>query len=288
MAETSKQSPSRPYLSQRLATRFPFASFSYTKSKGDLMYQHESCIFTKLGQFISLGEHDQQLLRKLEKTPYRAIVNQTLWSSGDRVDQLYTIKSGWAYTCRDNLDGNRQVVDILLPGDILGLRELTFATHLSHARMLTEGVICPFPHHRIVDIIESSTPLTIALMASLSRQESMLSERMLMSVHRSARSRIAHFFVETFTRLSRVRTIEMGCFYLPISQKVLGEILGLTSVHISRSLSALERDHVLIKHRDHVEILDREKLYEEADFDGRYLSDDMNGLRERLKQHQHC
>ena len=252
------------------------------------MHKHESCIFTNLSQFLPLSEHDQQLLKELEKTPHRVTEKQVLWAAGDKVDQLYTLRSGWAYTCRDNLDGNRQVVDIVLPGDVLGLRELTFATHLSQAQMITEGVICPFPHHRIVDIIESSTPLTIALMASLSRQESILSERMLMSVHRSARSRLAHFFVETFTRLSRVHTIEMGYFYLPISQKVLGEILGLTSVHISRSLTALERDHVLIKHRDHIQILDSEKLLDEADFDGRYLSDDMDGLRERLKQHQHC
>ncbi len=213
---------------------------------------------------------------------------RVLWSIDDKVKQLYTIRSGWAYTCRDNLDGARQVIDVLLPGDVIGLREITFANHLSYAQMITEGVICPFPNHMIVDIIENSTPLAIALLASLSRQESILTERMLMSIHRSARSRIAHFIVETYTRLSRIRRIDIDSFYLPVSQKVLGEILGLTSVHMSRSLTAMERDHVLIKHRDHIQILDSKKLYEEADFDGHYLNDDMNGLRERLAQHHHC
>ncbi|WP_136068614.1 Crp/Fnr family transcriptional regulator [Modicisalibacter radicis] len=249
------------------------------------MLRNESCILANLNQFFPLGENEQQLLKELEKTPHRVTEKQVLWAAGDKVDQLYTLKSGWAYTCRDNLDGARQVVDIVLPGDVLGLRELTFATHLSQAQMITEGVICPFPNHKIIDIIEASTPLTVALLASLSRQESILTERMLMSIHRSARSRIAHFIVETYTRLNRVRSIDFDSFYLPISQKVLGEILGLTSVHISRSLTSMERERVLIKHRDHIQVLDREKLYEEADFDGSYISDNMNGLRERLKQH---
>lgn len=253
------------------------------------MLHDESCILANLGQFIPLSEHDQQFLKELEKNPHRVTENQNLWAVGDKVDQLYTLRSGWAYTCRDNLDGARQVVDVALPGDILGLRELTFAAHLSQARMITEGIICPFPNHKFIDIMEASTPLTVAILASLSRQESILTERMMMSLHRSARSRIAHFIVETYTRLNRVRRIDIDSFYLPISQKVLGEILGLTSVHISRSLTAMERDSVLIKHRDHIQILDSEKLYEEADFDGRYLSDEMNGgLRERLAQHRHC
>lgn len=110
---------------------------------------------------------------------------------------------------------------------------------------------------------------------------------MMISIHRSARSRIAHFIIETYTRLNRVRRTDIDSFYLPVSQKDLGEILGLTPVHISRSLTAMERDNVLIKHRQHIQILDSEKLYEEAGFDGSYLSDDMTGLRERLEQHQH-
>ncbi|MDW5377658.1 Crp/Fnr family transcriptional regulator [Halomonas sp. HP20-15] len=249
------------------------------------MHRHESCILANLNRYLPLGDSDQQLLQELEKAPCHVTENQLLWSAGDKADQLYTIKSGWACTFRDHPDGGRQVVDVLLPGDVIGLRELTFAKHLSEARMICEGIVCPFPNHKIVDFIEESTPLMVALLASLARQESILTERMLIRANRDARSCIAHFIVETYTRLSRVRDTDIHSFSLPISQRILGEILGLTSVHISRSLTTLEKDRVLIKHRHHIEIIDPEKLFEEADFDGRYLSDDMNGLRERLKQH---
>lgn len=242
----------------------------------------QSCILANLNHYVRLEDDDQCLLNDLEKHPVRMRNGQPLWAANDHVDQLYTIRSGWAYTFRDNLDGMRQVVDVLLPGDVAGLRDLTFATHVSEARMITEGVVCPFPHHKIVDIMESSTPLAMALLASFARQESILTERLLLIAQRSARSRIAHFIIETQIRLNRVQPTALGDFFMPLSQKLLGEVLGLTSVHVCRSLNDMERDGVLTKERRHVRVHDRDKLFEEADFDGRYLSEEVNGLRARV------
>ncbi len=247
------------------------------------MNREESSILANLGRYYSLGDDDRELLLDLEQKSYAASDKETLWRAGARVDKLYTIKSGWACTFRHNFDGLRQVVDILLPGDIIGLRDFTFKRHLSEARMITRGTVCAFPYHKIIDIIETSTPLTIALFSSIARQEAILTERMLNTIHRSARSRIAHFVLETYTRLNKVRATELENFFLPISQQMLGEILGISYVHINRSLMAMERDNLLKKHRRHIEVIDQAKLFEEADFDDEYLSDDLNGLREYLK-----
>ncbi|MBZ9559616.1 MULTISPECIES: Crp/Fnr family transcriptional regulator [Modicisalibacter] len=243
----------------------------------------QSCILANLNHYFRLGDDDQRLLRDLEKDPAQMRSGQPLWTADSPVDQLYIIQSGWAYSFRDNPDGGRQVVDILLPGDVAGLRELTFATHISEARMITEGVVYPFPHHRILDIMENSTPLSMALLAAFARQEAILTERLLLISQRSARARIAHFIIETHTRLNRVQPTDLSGFYLPLSQKLLGELLGLTSVHVSRSLSDMTRDGLLTKARHHIEVHDRDRLFEEADFDDRYLSSAMSGLHARVE-----
>jgi CRP-like cAMP-binding protein len=207
---------------------------------------------------------------------------EVLWQADEKVENFYIIQKGWAYTYRDNLNGERQIVDVLLPGDIAGLRDLTFARHKTAGCMLTRGAVGVFSHKCIVDLIDASTPLAIALLASISRQETMLTERMLMTIHRSARSRIAHFIVEIHTRLRRSRAIDFHQFFLPLTQAMLGEVLGLTLVHVNRTLAAMERERILIKHRQHIEIIDHAKLLDEAGFDADYLSDDLNGLREYL------
>ncbi|WP_048308770.1 Crp/Fnr family transcriptional regulator [Halomonas sp. PR-M31] len=248
------------------------------------MTQEVSAILSNLGRYLSLSDQDQSFLLGLEKNCHSMVNKSVLWQAADKVEKLYIIQSGWAYTYRDKLDGQRHIIDVLLPGDIVGLRDLTFAKHKTTARMLTRGTVSVFSHKRIVDIIDGSSALTLSLLAAIARQEAMLTERMLMAIHRSARSRIMHFIVETHIRLNKLHTTDFHQFYLPLTQAMLGEVLGLTIVHVNRTLACLERDGILIKHRHHIEILDERRLITETDFDGDYLSDEMDGLAEYLRQ----
>ncbi|SHF51673.1 cAMP-binding domain of CRP or a regulatory subunit of cAMP-dependent protein kinases [Modicisalibacter ilicicola DSM 19980] len=246
------------------------------------MTQQASAILSNLGRFFSLNDQERSLLLDLEKSRYSMADKTVLWQAQDKVDQLYVIQSGWVCTYRDNLDGERQIIDVFIPGDIVGLRDVTFAKHRTSARMLTRGMVSMFHHRCIVDIADASTALTMALLASIARQEAMLNERMLMTIHRSARSRIMHFILETHTRLNKLHPTSLQQFFLPLTQGMLGEVLGLTVVHVNRTLMSLEREGILVKHRQHIEILDEVRLVEEAGFDDDYLSDEMDGLKEHL------
>nr|WP_282103372.1 Crp/Fnr family transcriptional regulator [Halomonas getboli] len=235
-----------------------------------------------MGRYLDLDDEEQRLLARLEHRAAAAAKGEWLWASGDRVEDLFVLQDGWACTFRDTCDGERQIIELLLPGDIVGLRELTFPRHISEARMITAGTLCRFPHHEIVDLIGASTSLAIALFAATSRQEALLAERMMVRLHRPARSQICHLVLETLMRLGKVSRVVPECIPFPLSQQLLGQILGQSSVHINRTLMALERDGVLKKHRDHVVIRDTRRLRKEADFDGGYLDDRMDGLAERL------
>ncbi|MBB3142235.1 Crp/Fnr family transcriptional regulator [Halomonas organivorans] len=236
-----------------------------------------------MGRYIELESSERRLLEGLERHPYRAVRGERLWTSGDPVQDLFILQDGWACTFRDTRDGERQIIELLLPGDILGLREFTLPRHVSEARLITSGIVCGFPHHEIVDLVMASPPLAIALFAAISRQEALLTERMMVTLHRSARIQVCHFVLETFLRLRKVRGVAPESMPFPISQQLLGQILGQSSVHINRILMALERDGVMKKHRDYVAIPDTQRLYDEAEFEDGYLSDRMDGLLERLE-----
>lgn len=242
---------------------------------------------TTMGRFVDMTETEMRLLAGFEQTPSAVKKHELLWRARARVGELFILQRGWACTIRSTPDGEQQVIELLLPGDIIGLREFTFIRHVTEASMITLGSVQAFPHENIVDIIEASTPLTIALFANISRQEALLTERMLISLHRSARSRVLHFMLETFYRLAKVQHVELISFEFPVSQRLLGNILGLSPVHINRILKGLELDRVLKKHRHHIEVYDPPRLIAEAEFDGEYLSDEINGLKERLALLRH-
>lgn len=242
-----------------------------------------SYILSNIGRFFELGDHEKKLLRTLERR-YSSVANKSiLWYAETRIDQLYVIESGWACTYRDNIDGMRQIQDILIPGDIVGLRDFTFKKHSTEAIMITPGTVSNFPFQAIADIVQASPRLSIAFFASIARQEALLTERMMLNLHRTARSRISHFILETYTRLSRLNSVDLGYFYLPLSQQMLGEILGLTNVHVNRVFMALESEGVLRKHRNFIEIFNEKQLYEMANFNSDYLSDELDGLTEYLE-----
>ncbi|MBB3189133.1 Crp/Fnr family transcriptional regulator [Halomonas cerina] len=246
-----------------------------------------SLLQTTMGRHVELSESEIRLLAGFEQHPQSAAKNERFWRPRTKVGELFILQSGWACTVRCTVDGDQQVIELLLPGDIIGLREFTFMRHVTEASMITRGMVQSFPHENIVDIIEASTPLAIALFANISRQEALLTERMLITLHRSARSRVLHFMIETFFRLDKVQHVELASFEFPVSQRLLGNILGLSPVHINRILKTLEEDGVLKKHRDHVEVHDPQRLIAEAEFDADYLSDEMNGLKVRLARLRH-
>ncbi|MDT8878164.1 Crp/Fnr family transcriptional regulator [Halomonas saccharevitans] len=237
-----------------------------------------------MSRYFALRDDDCRLLEQLERCSVPVGKDRVLWPLGARVQDLFILQSGWACTVRDTCAGERQIIELLLPGDIVGLREFTFRQHGSEARMISEGSVSTFTHQHIVDLVAASTSLAMALFATIGRQEALLTERMLVTLHRSARVQVSHFVLETYLRLSKLQSVDPGHMPFPVSQRLLGQILGLSPVHINRTLTALERDGVLEKHRAHIVIHDPARLRAEADFDDDYLSDRVDGLSTRLTE----
>jgi CRP-like cAMP-binding protein len=88
---------------------------------------------------------------------------------------------------------------------------------------------------------------------------------------RSAYTRIAHVLCEVFVRLKAVGLANGHECELPITQTELGDALGLSTVHVNRSLQEL-RGHGLIRLRGKsLVILNWDRLTEAGEFDPLYL-----------------
>ncbi|WP_340638218.1 cyclic nucleotide-binding domain-containing protein [Salinicola tamaricis] len=106
----------------------------------------DSCIIRHFKHYGEISENDEALLADLEKSPSEVKADQILWQEGDSAREFCTLSRGWAYSFRHMEDGSRQILEIYLPGDIIGLREFAFKDRLTGVAMLEDGVICHFPH----------------------------------------------------------------------------------------------------------------------------------------------
>lgn len=238
----------------------------------------DSCIIRHFNHYCSLSREDKLLLDALEQSPTDIKAGSALWEEGDCADEFCTLRSGWAFSYRHLENGNRQILEVFLPGDIIGLREFAFSQRLAGVSMIEDGVVCYFPHQRVLELFRQSTILTSVLFAISSRQQALLIERLVNLARRSARQKLAHFLHEMYLRLRQTDPEGDTTFRLPLSQEQLADILGLSAVHVSRTFSALAEDDLVYRERHQVTIPDLQALAEEGDFDACYLTDNVRPL----------
>lgn len=151
------------------------------------------------------------------------------------------VVSGFACRYAILQNGKRQILAYLLPGDVCNLPQdgLELGDHCLGT--LTSVKLACVAEDSLLDLAERYPALERALVQLAAMYQAISRQWLLNLGSRSALQRMAHLLCELFTRLACVKlTTGMRC-ELPLRQSDLGEALGLTSVHICRTLSALRR-----------------------------------------------
>tara|TARA_R100001440_G_scaffold72398_1_gene96153 strand:+ start:21664 stop:22464 length:801 start_codon:yes stop_codon:yes gene_type:complete len=245
-----------------------------------------SCIIKHFEHYSPLTDNDKRLLDTLEESPETYPKNAHIWKPGDVADHFYTLSSGWAYTYRDMEDGSRQVLDIYIPGDVIGLRELAFEKQITGLYLLTDAQLCAFPKTRLTEVFSESLLLSTIFFIITSVDQAILLERLVNLGRRSARQKLAHFLLEISTRLYKTNADIDNPLKLPLSQTLLADALGLSAVHVNRTFKALKEEHLISATNGSVQLLDIAGLKEAAGFDPEYLAENVSGLLQHVRQMQ--
>lgn len=235
----------------------------------------ESCIVAQFSRLSQLSEQEKELLQSLERDVHHYPAGEALCAAGSEALCFFSLNSGWACATRVMADGQRQVLDIFLAGQVMGLREIGFDRAQSELVALTDVAACPFPRHRLGEIFHLAPRLADLFFLVLAREHALLTERIINIGRRPAIERLAHFLLEMKTRL-HVDTHE---FELPMNQTVIGDALGLSAVHISRTLAQLKEQNLVNMEHGQVSIRNLEGLIELAGFDRAYLDFGSNWAR---------
>jgi len=194
-----------------------------------------------------------------------------LVKAGQPLTVSMLILDGWLVRSKDLPSGERQVMEIHLPGDFADLHGFTLK-QLDHDLIaITECVIGYVPHERLMELTEKHPRLARIYWLSTNIDAAITREMALSLGQRSAISRMAHLFCELHTRLAIIGRTDGDTFEFPLTQRELGECLGLTVVHVNRTLQELRRRGPVRAENRHVTITDRRGLEDVAEFDPTYL-----------------
>lgn len=192
--------------------------------------------FRRLASLAPLEDADLKALAAAAHAPRTATAKRDFTASLANAGGPVLILGGWALRACLLSDGRRQITDLFLPGDIISdppadrrssysigaITAVTWCT-LDPASIAPESGL-----HKALSAVE------------LIREQSL--RRQIVRLGRlDALDRLTDWLLELHARLAAAGLCVSNTMPLPLTQEVIADALGLTSVHVNRTLSALRR-----------------------------------------------
>lgn len=214
-----------------------------------------------------------ELARLDEIKYYRTFqAGQTVIWSGDKMEFVGSVVSGIASLCQTMEDGRTQMVGLLLPSDFVGRPGRDGAAY--DVTATTDLVMCCFRKAPFEKMMNDTPHIAQRLLEMTLDELDAAREWMLVLGRKTAREKIASL-LSILARRNAGLTLEAPqgetVFDLPLTREAMADYLGLTLETVSRQISALKRDGVIVlKGKRHVTVPDFTRLLEEAgdDSDG--------------------
>ena len=197
--------------------------------------------------------------------------NKDMLVAGRHYGAVYVNHNGWLLRYKILHGGSRQIIDFILPGQIFGLQACLFKNALYSVAAITESSLSEIPFEMIDNVFERSPRLARALFWSAISETAIVGEHLVGAARRSAYERISHLLLELFVRLKGSGVADDMSFELPLTQELIGDAVGLTTVHVNRTMRSLREDKLIAVDGKRVTILDFEGLSLISDFENSYL-----------------
>lgn len=226
----------------------------------------------KLNSRYALGEADQSALLSLAHScrTYEPAAYLVREGESPRL-HCRMIVTGFAYRHKLLPNGDRQIVRILLPGDIVDLQQLVLERSDHNVQSLTRTSVLEIDSIGLRQLAFDRPAVGRAMWADGIREASIGYEHMVNIACRQARPRVAHLLCDFAVRMEIAGLATGDTYQLPITQEQIGDAVGLTGIHVNRTLKALVAEGLITYRKASLTILDRKRLREVAEFTSFYL-----------------
>jgi CRP-like cAMP-binding protein len=188
--------------------------------------------------------------------PLTDVAARNVVPDGDVQQPVYLVAEGWSYSYYDFPDGRRYVVDVHTPGEIVGVAAACSRRAAPRLGTLTQVTVARLDGMELRGSLETSGEIACGLSRLMADEQAEMTEHMGSLARHTAYERVAALLLRLYRRVEGRAPGSRTVFACPVSQQVIGDMLGLSVVHVNRSLRKLSEDGILHKRTGEVEILD--------------------------------
>jgi CRP-like cAMP-binding protein len=197
---------------------------------------------------------------------------QLLLADQQPVADALILLEGLGCHCRIMENGRRQMTGVIIPGDFCDYGFLSSSPVRQSVYSVGPAVVGRIDLSRLSFLGDRYPGTIVAVMRAASIDQACSRELAVSLGARDAIERVAYFLCEVYQRMRTVGLVDQkGQFALTMTQAELGESLGLSTVHVNRTIQLLRRKKLIAIAHGSATILDLGALAALASFDGRYL-----------------
>jgi CRP/FNR family transcriptional regulator len=164
-----------------------------------------------------------------------------LFNQGQTADALFFVDEGLVKLTRTNAFGDRIIVSMSGPGELIGEEVLSvdLSTYQADAEVLTTALVFRIPRELVTRAIQGDPALASAMIDFLLQRRLAMARKVELLCLHDVEYRILHYLAELAT-LVQAADREMA-YQLPITQAELADLIGATRETTSTTLNQLER-----------------------------------------------
>lgn len=195
----------------------------------------------------------------------------TVFTQGEEQTVLYSVKSGWFFSYAILPGKSRQIHEIFTAGDVIGIEALSWAQSTASVACAVSGELHLAPAVQVQELFQRHQNLDSVFRALQTVHNILLIDRLTAVSRLDAYNRVAYFLSDALARQNLIAETPSDVLHLPLSQNLIADCLGLSSVHVSRQYGKLISEGLIQKlGRKSIKILNVERLHKRGDYKNRF------------------
>jgi len=219
-----------------------------------------------LDAFRDFEKQELEFISKFKTGELAVEKGSTVLVEGNHSAHLYTVLSGWGFRYKLLPDGRRQILNFIMPGDMIGLQGSLLGELQHSVEALSPMLLCVFERENLFELYRNHPGLAYDITWIAAREERMLDENLLSVGRRTALERAAYLLAFIH---SRARTVGLNSGKeVAITQQHIADTLGLSLVHTNKTIRKLINRKMIAWRDRGCEIVDLEGLMAIAGWEG--------------------
>jgi CRP-like cAMP-binding protein len=236
-----------------------------------------TCTVRSRALFGSVSEEEVRFTQKYRNKYCAFSAGEVLHQEQDKINYAFTLHTGCLILYNRLLNGNRQILRVVLPGDFVGFSRNSKGKLLYSIEAIMDAKICLFSDDSVSKMTSEHPEIGKRLMDLQLNDVALYQQQLLSLGQKTATESLAYLIMELYTRI-KVQAPEMcndknNEVFFPLNQSDMGDALGLTNVHINRVISTFKKQGLITFKYKRISVLNEDKLSEIGQFDVGLIKD---------------